>query len=378
MRTSLSLLILSVLAAGTAAAQVPTKPTSFRATGGDTQVTLEATTTGTVTKWQYAQGTSANFMRSWMDISSTSTSLSYTVTGLTNEVIYYFRVRAVNSNGPGPESHQAVMITFAPCPPPCWGPGDGTTPTNPTTPPTPTNPTTPTTPGNTGGSTQGLYFRISGEGVTVRMSWEDLSYAKYRYRWKEGFATAPGSFTPWQDIPDSGPGGGNSTSYAVAIPELECGKFYTFRFEGVNADGTAGSSSSATAVIIRCESTRSGVYADGTAGSSGSGTLLIQDAGNVPTSAESVELPAAVTLSQNYPNPFNPSTTIAYELPKGQHVRLAVYDMHGREVAELVGGFRSAGRHTVRFDGRELPSGAYVYRLITPGAMHQDIMVLAK
>ncbi|MCB0277513.1 MAG: T9SS type A sorting domain-containing protein [Calditrichaeota bacterium] len=68
-------------------------------------------------------------------------------------------------------------------------------------------------------------------------------------------------------------------------------------------------------------------------------------------------------LEQNYPNPFNPSTTIGFYLPRDGNINLRVYDALGREVRELVNGFRPAGRYSVRFDATELPSGIYFYRL---------------
>ena len=104
----------------------------------------------------------------------------------------------------------------------------------------------------------------------------------------------------------------------------------------------------------------------------------ICDKREMPVAAEHAEIPETVALSQNYPNPFNPSTRIDYKLPEGGPVRLTIYDMQGREVTELVGGFRTAGRHTVRFDARALPSGAYVYRLVTPKEIRHAIMTLAK
>jgi hypothetical protein len=73
--------------------------------------------------------------------------------------------------------------------------------------------------------------------------------------------------------------------------------------------------------------------------------------------------PTAFELSQNYPNPFNPGTTIKYELPASSMVRLSVYDMLGREVSVLVNERRDAGVHEVRFDGSNLASGVYFYRL---------------
>jgi len=68
-------------------------------------------------------------------------------------------------------------------------------------------------------------------------------------------------------------------------------------------------------------------------------------------------------LYQNYPNPFNPSTTIKFELPKASHVTLTVYDILGREVAVLVNERRNAGVYEVKFDGSNLASGVYFYRI---------------
>ncbi len=74
-------------------------------------------------------------------------------------------------------------------------------------------------------------------------------------------------------------------------------------------------------------------------------------------------LPEHYLLSQNYPNPFNPTTTIKYELPKAAYVRLVVYDILGREVKVLVDEQKEAGNYTVKFDGSDLPSGVYFYRI---------------
>ena len=68
-------------------------------------------------------------------------------------------------------------------------------------------------------------------------------------------------------------------------------------------------------------------------------------------------------LSQNYPNPFNPSTSIEFELKEDARVKLTVYNVLGEEVAELVNGEINAGTHKVEFNGANLASGIYVYRL---------------
>lgn len=68
-------------------------------------------------------------------------------------------------------------------------------------------------------------------------------------------------------------------------------------------------------------------------------------------------------LAQNYPNPFNPTTIITYYIAKRSHVRLTVYDVLGRQVASLVNAEKSPGQYQVTFDGSELPSGVYFYRV---------------
>jgi hypothetical protein len=68
-------------------------------------------------------------------------------------------------------------------------------------------------------------------------------------------------------------------------------------------------------------------------------------------------------LGQNYPNPFNPITTIQYRLPVDSHLRLTVYDLLGREVAELYNGISELGDHSIKFNACDLENGIYYYRI---------------
>jgi photosystem II stability/assembly factor-like uncharacterized protein len=77
----------------------------------------------------------------------------------------------------------------------------------------------------------------------------------------------------------------------------------------------------------------------------------------------SVSGPVSPRLFPSYPNPCNPSATITYELPKPSDVILTVYDILGREVSLLVNERRNAGFYEVKFDGSNLASGMYLYRL---------------
>jgi hypothetical protein len=83
-------------------------------------------------------------------------------------------------------------------------------------------------------------------------------------------------------------------------------------------------------------------------------------------------------LLGNFPNPFNPSTVIRYELSVSGNVRLAVYDVLGRQVAILADGTNAAGSHQVRFDAANLASGLYVYRLEADGRVFTKTLMLVK
>lgn len=94
--------------------------------------------------------------------------------------------------------------------------------------------------------------------------------------------------------------------------------------------------------------------------------------------SDSKFIPIKFKLNHNHPNPFNPSTEIAFELPKNEKVILKVYDLLGREIKTLVNGYRKAGSYRVTFDGSNLPSGVYIYRLQTYSFSQMHKMILMK
>ncbi len=122
---------------------------------------------------------------------------------------------------------------------------------------------------------------------------------------------------------------------------------------------------------------------------------------------EQTTMPAGFRLAQNYPNPFNPVTTIGFRVPGGEKgpgstsmdnspstfdnrlgsgdwgresrwVKLAVYDILGREVAVLVNEKKEPGEYSVQFDGSSRGSGIYYYRLEAGGSVAAKAMVLLK
>jgi len=84
-----------------------------------------------------------------------------------------------------------------------------------------------------------------------------------------------------------------------------------------------------------------------------------------PTAIESETeyIPDNYSLEQNFPNPFNPTTTIRFSIPNSEFVSLKIYNVLGKEVANLINENRSAGSYKIYFDGSHLASGVYFYRL---------------
>ena len=114
---------------------------------------------------------------------------------------------------------------------------------------------------------------------------------------------------------------------------------------------------------------------------------------NLPTRIrQESDSPTAFSLHQNYPNPFNPTTTIRYDVAgsggyqsSGQsggqgasHVRLAVYDLLGREVAVLVDERKAPGAYEVQFDAKGMASGVYLYRLTAGSFVQSRRMILIR
>lgn len=105
----------------------------------------------------------------------------------------------------------------------------------------------------------------------------------------------------------------------------------------------------------------------------------VNDAGNATGVDElGTPVPTGFKLYQNYPNPFNPITKIKFSVPEASDVSLKVYDILGREVATLAQGNKAAGNYEVTFNGGDLASGVYLYRLIAGDRAETRKMNLVK
>jgi hypothetical protein len=106
--------------------------------------------------------------------------------------------------------------------------------------------------------------------------------------------------------------------------------------------------------------------------------VAIFDTVNVGVKNISIEIPDKYVLYQNYPNPFNPETKIKFDIPKSGMLKLRIYDLLGKEVKTLYSGYLNAGKYEYSFNGMELASGIYIYKLETDNFKQIMKMVLIK
>ncbi|HEX2788532.1 MAG TPA: YCF48-related protein [Ignavibacteria bacterium] len=94
------------------------------------------------------------------------------------------------------------------------------------------------------------------------------------------------------------------------------------------------------------------------------GVILKTTTGGVGINQISNQVPERFILHQNYPNPFNPVTKIKFEIPSGsKNIKLAVFDINGREVSQLFSGILNAGIYETKWGGINASSGVYFYSL---------------
>lgn len=93
---------------------------------------------------------------------------------------------------------------------------------------------------------------------------------------------------------------------------------------------------------------------------------------------DSKVVPGTFTLHHNYPNPFNPTTIIPFDLHKQAHVKLKVYDSLGREIGVFINQEMKQGSHKFEFDGSNLATGTYYFKLTVDTKVATGKMMLIK
>ena len=164
----------------------------------------------------------------------------------------------------------------------------------------------------------------------------------------------------------------------TAMTDVDADTIYTASLGGVEAG---------TTIEFKCR--RNGAWDDTEEFPKGGAnrTYLVTDTGDqvIPTFLYSDitevaidGVPAKYELSQNYPNPFNPATSINFQIPNAEMVKLNIYDLNGRKVAELFNTQMEAGYYNVTFDASALSSGMYIYRLTAGNFTDVKKMTLLK
>ena len=190
----------------------PTKPVAAVGAGsGKLTITASVTGDGTPSKWQYQQKEGSGNYGSWTNISSTSTSLSHTVSGLTNRTDYRFKVRAVNATGDGAESDESSPVQV------------------PDVPPAPSKPTA----------------AVTGGGTSVELNWtmqndSGAPVTTWQYVKKAGGNAWEASWTTMDGID------GSTTTFTVT--GLSPNTSYLFKVRGVNITGPGAESPASDAV----------------------------------------------------------------------------------------------------------------------------------
>ena len=90
------------------------------------------------------------------------------------------------------------------------------------------------------------------------------------------------------------------------------------------------------------------------------------------------DIPKEYYLDQNYPNPFNPVTKIRYDLPFDGKVSIRIYDINGRLISTIVNENKTAGRYEMEFNGEDLSSGVYYYKIESGSFSRVRKMILIK
>ncbi len=201
----------------------------------------------------------------------------------------------------------------------------------------------------------------------------------------------------------------NTQSYPIPYPnwvtvdlrnyKIDAGSNFAAAFV---IDGVYENSSSPTNRVMHTEITNSGPYHSYTylhkpSGDNLPGWYFIGDGNTISLylirayvsykttdNDEVIELlPASYTLEQNYPNPFNPTTVISYSLSEMNNVQIKIYDVLGREVRSLLNEVKSAGKHSILWDGKDnfgnrVSSGTYFYQIIAGNFVQTRKMVMVK
>ena len=93
------------------------------------------------------------------------------------------------------------------------------------------------------------------------------------------------------------------------------------------------------------------------------GIIIINDNAKESLNNDENALVENFILHGNYPNPFNDMTTISFELPEAEKVKISIYDSTGRLIDHLMERSLNPGYHTITWEGKNVGSGIYIYKI---------------
>ncbi|MBI1939224.1 MAG: T9SS type A sorting domain-containing protein [Ignavibacteriales bacterium] len=146
----------------------------------------------------------------------------------------------------------------------------------------------------------------------------------------------------------------------ITPDNVPCGSWFSI----YNTTNTVTRTSDGRTFDLKCVVTDAN-YSTYTVTKTVSGSALMKQNFDDESSVIAVENENYAESLETNPNPFNPTTRISFAIPNAGHVSLKVYDILGREVAELANKIFSAGRYEYEFNGSSLPSGIYITALVT-------------
>ncbi|MBN1479938.1 T9SS type A sorting domain-containing protein [candidate division KSB1 bacterium] len=310
---------------GSLTSMPPAAPALLSPANGETEVvSSELTWNATTHAASYhIQVSTESYFSSTIADESGLTETTYTVSGLSGDVTYYWHVDATNVAGTGSYSetwnfttHSAILVTLS-------------------------------------------LFTAEAVDAGVLVKWITESEINV-----VGFilerSTPLEARNSWQiiasyqthDALKSRGDMSSQTDYKFTDTKIECGNTYQYRLSQVNTDGHVHIQK-----IIQID------------------VPMISSTGSASTNQKKT-----TALDPPLPNPFNPQTTISYRLSKAGHVDMSVYDLMGRKVRTLVNGFQSPGRHTTCWrgeddSGHQMASGIYLI-VLNAGAIVQKQKVI--
>ena len=116
----------------------------------------------------------------------------------------------------------------------------------------------------------------------------------------------------------------------------------------------------------------------GIADNTNTGAAWVFIPGTTSVQQTSNETPMSFLLEQNYPNPFNPSTSIQFALPQSGYVTLEIFSVTGERVDVLISEELNAGKYNYEWNGSNLTSGIYFYRINAGSFVETRKMILLK